>query len=840
MAAQVGALRVTVGADISGLQTGMKRAERQVAKSSSVMSRAVKGVNTSLAGLGSIAGVTLGGAGLLAGAAAFLKVADAAKQIEAQLKLATREFGSFAKAQKDVQRIADVTRSGLVETATLYAAFQRNAKELGITQEQSARATETVAKTFQISGASAAEAAGGLRQFLQALQSGQLRGEEFNSVMENAPRLARLLADSLGVTIGQLRAMAKEGEITGDKLVAALTDRKFTEQIDAEFKQLPVTFDQAMTQVYNAAVIVFSEFDRGGQFSNSIVNFVTDGTEGFKQLGESANQFGSDVADLFSALETIREALGSLKRDGGLTFGLLTESTVTWRDVLAATLGTIDDLGNALYDVVYGPGKALGNLFGKKDIGDALGFAPLPDNLLNLRGSFEAKTGARDLKERFRRAREASAEARNAGKAPPPFRASKKPKKGPKAKAPPRDRSDDVTFQFEQELRQAQADVLRAQQSLATTSDERARIALLLLDADRQSQEAELKERVRRAERDFAEKKITAGALEQVKTQAEKLRAEYDSADALRRKAVADELAAQKAQDAAELTDSSYDLRLEQLQNEASLKETASERREVELRILDLMKEQEKARLEAVLADQQSSELAKDQAQQRLDQLDSIYAGRAATVTQGTRGPYEDWMASLPTTAAKAQEAFEQLQVQGFEGLIDAAVALTEGFDSAKDALLSTLKQFVQGLLRMQLQQLAGSVLPKSGLNLGSIFGAASGTFGGGISESGAISVTGLSSNPSSIFAFARGGSMTLKGIPGIDKNLISMNGIPLAYASYGERLDFSNDNTSNRRTGDQGRARGDIHIHGVKDFDTFRRNETQLRRQTRRQLGIN
>jgi hypothetical protein len=380
------------------------------------------------------------------------------------------------------------------------------------------------------------------------------------------------------------------------------------------------------------------------------------------------------------------------------------------------------------------------------------------------------------------------------------------PKKGrtPRTPRAPRDRSDDVTFAFDQELRRAHADVLRAQQSLATTSDARASIALQLLDAERQMQQAELDNRVRRAERDFAEGKITASALEQVKVQAQKLQAEYDSRDALERKAIADELAADKARDAASLTDSAYDLRLEQLQAEAALKETASERREAELRILALMKEQEKARLEAVIADQQASELAKAQARQRLGHLDNIYAGRTNAVMQGTRGPMEDWLASLPTTAAKAQEAFEQLQVQGFDGLIDAALQLTEGFDSAKDALLNTLKQFLLGLLKMELQKGLGSIV-RGGFKLP---------------------------------RFHTGGSLTLGGIPGIDKNIISMNGVPIARADYGERLNFEPANDRGRSVAPSVRD-VNVNVYGVADVGGFNRSQSQIARQTKRSLGI-
>src|SRR3546814_1560541 len=111
----------------------------------------------------------------------------------------------------------DATRNGLAETTDLYATFMRNGRELGITQDQAAKATETFAKTLKISGAGAAEASSATTQFSQALASGVLRGDEFNGIMESSPRLARLLADSLDVPVGSLRAMAEQGELTADK-----------------------------------------------------------------------------------------------------------------------------------------------------------------------------------------------------------------------------------------------------------------------------------------------------------------------------------------------------------------------------------------------------------------------------------------------------------------------------------------------------------------------------------------------------------------------------------------------------------------------------------------------
>src|SRR3546814_12889079 len=139
-------------------------------------------MSTALRGLTAALGIiSVGAAGK-----AYLSLADEAKNLTAQLKLATAQSGNFGQAQADVKRIADATRNGLAETTDLYATFMRNGRELGITQDQAAKATETFAKTLKISGAGAAEASSAKTQFSQALASGVLRGDEFNGKIGRA------------------------------------------------------------------------------------------------------------------------------------------------------------------------------------------------------------------------------------------------------------------------------------------------------------------------------------------------------------------------------------------------------------------------------------------------------------------------------------------------------------------------------------------------------------------------------------------------------------------------------------------------------------------------------
>lgn len=247
----------------------------------------------------------------LGAARAFVDLADQSSRMTSKLQLAADGLGDFRQAQKDVNSIAGETRSAIGGVADLYGSIARSSKDLKANQEDVARATLTVAEALKVSGASTAEADSVTRQLSQALASGTLRGDEFNSIMENGPRLAKLLADSLGVTTGALRSMAENGELTSDKLFKALNDRNFTAGLDAEFKRVAPTFDDAATAVKNIAISVFGGFDRGGRFSQSIASFATEGSGNIEKIGDTAEQVGKDIRASFETLDDVFEPLVS-------------------------------------------------------------------------------------------------------------------------------------------------------------------------------------------------------------------------------------------------------------------------------------------------------------------------------------------------------------------------------------------------------------------------------------------------------------------------------------------------------------------------------------------------
>jgi tape measure domain-containing protein len=202
-----------------------------------------------------------------------VQIADAWNMMSARLKLATAGQREYTVAQKELFAIAQRIGVPIQETATLYGKLQQAVRMLGGEQKDALSLTESISQALRISGASATEAQSSLLQFGQALASGVLRGEEFNSVVENSPRLAKALADGLNVPIGRLRKLAEEGRLTADVVVNALMSQK--DKLAAEYAQLPVTVSQAFTRLSNAFGQWISKLDESTGFTKKLAEALT-------------------------------------------------------------------------------------------------------------------------------------------------------------------------------------------------------------------------------------------------------------------------------------------------------------------------------------------------------------------------------------------------------------------------------------------------------------------------------------------------------------------------------------------------------------------------------------
>lgn len=175
------------------------------------------------------------------------ETADAYQNLSSRIRLVTGDGAAFDAAMQGVYEVATRTNSTLEGTGTLFTRIAQAGREIGVSQQQALALTETINQAVQISGASAQASDAAITQLIQGLQSGVLRGEEFNSVMEQAPRLAQALAAGLGVTTGQLRNLAQQGQLTSTTVIRALQSQSAA--LQAEFGQLPATVGRAITNL---------------------------------------------------------------------------------------------------------------------------------------------------------------------------------------------------------------------------------------------------------------------------------------------------------------------------------------------------------------------------------------------------------------------------------------------------------------------------------------------------------------------------------------------------------------------------------------------------------------
>lgn len=215
----------------------LERQDRQIsvmARSYGLLASSVKSV---------IAGISLN---------QIISKSDEFVTLQNRLKLVTRSQEDLALATQATFLIAQRTAASWDSSAMIYQRFADNSDKLGISLSKTGELTETVAKAISISGGNAASADAALVQFGQALASGVLRGEEFNSIAEQAPGLLKAIAQGLGVNIGQLRAMAADGKLTGDVLVASLSKAK--PYIDDLFAKTDFTIAQSFTKLNNELI----------------------------------------------------------------------------------------------------------------------------------------------------------------------------------------------------------------------------------------------------------------------------------------------------------------------------------------------------------------------------------------------------------------------------------------------------------------------------------------------------------------------------------------------------------------------------------------------------------
>lgn len=182
-------------------------------------------------------------------------LADAMTQTEARLNLITGDLEKTAALQDQIMASANRSRASYQSTADAVAKMGIMAKDAFNNTDELVAFTELINKQFTIAGASVAGQEAAMMQLIQAMASGVLRGEELNSIFEQAPTIIQSIADHLGVSVGEIRAMAAEGQITAQVVKDAMLSS--ADEINAQFSAMPYTFSQVWTMMQNILLEAF-------------------------------------------------------------------------------------------------------------------------------------------------------------------------------------------------------------------------------------------------------------------------------------------------------------------------------------------------------------------------------------------------------------------------------------------------------------------------------------------------------------------------------------------------------------------------------------------------------
>ncbi|WP_374496391.1 tape measure protein [Zoogloea sp.] len=350
--------------------------------------------------------------------------ADAYTNLTAKVKMAVGEGEAFTTTLKRIEEIALNTNASLDSTATLFTKLADAGQKIGVGQADALRLTETVNQAIALSGASAQASDAALTQLIQGLQSGVLRGDEFNSVMEQAPRLAKALADGLGVTTGELRKMAEAGALSSETIVGALQVQART--LEQEFGKLPPTIGRAITDLQTQWQIWIGELDQSTGASATAAAAIEGLAKNFDFLASALINTGQaylawkayGIAAEFLALKTAVSAA---------TVAKVADTTATVANTAATQANTTAQIANnaaKVGAVTAGDAAAasVGRLAGALSLVKGLGFAFLLANIVDIGkwlGEATAKAmgygkAIEDSENKMRAAAKAAAEAAQA------------------------------------------------------------------------------------------------------------------------------------------------------------------------------------------------------------------------------------------------------------------------------------------------------------------------------------------------------------------------------------------------------------------------------------------
>ncbi len=280
-----------------------------------------------------------------------LNTSDELVQTTSRLNMMNDGLQSTQELVNMVYAAAQDARGSFSEMADVVARFGNNAGDAFGSSEEVVAFADLIQKQMTIAGASTQEASNAMLQLSQALGSGVLRGDELNSIFEQAPNLIQSIADYLDVPIGQIREMASEGELSADVVKAAIFAS--ADEINAKFEEMPMTWGQIWQSMKNTAMIAFQPVL---QRLNDIAN-----SEAFQTFVNGAIEAMATLANVVLNIFELIGTVGGFIADNWSIISPIIYGVIGALAVYAAYLGIVKgiELASAAASAVMAVGKGL-------------------------------------------------------------------------------------------------------------------------------------------------------------------------------------------------------------------------------------------------------------------------------------------------------------------------------------------------------------------------------------------------------------------------------------------------------------------------------------------------
>ena len=238
---------------------GVSEAGGKVAKEAASIRDEIKSimgqVNKGLQFAGAVTGVGIAATAVKDVATAAAQTADQLTSVRSRINLINDGTQTTAEIMDKVFDAAQRSRGSYVDMADSVAKLNMLAKDAFSSNDEAIMFVEQLNKQFKVSGASIEESSAAMYQLTQAMAAGKLQGDEFHSIMENAPMLAQSIAQEMGLTVGQLKEMSSQGLITADIIKEALFNS--AEETNAKFAEIPMTFAEMGQSIQNEMLLAF-------------------------------------------------------------------------------------------------------------------------------------------------------------------------------------------------------------------------------------------------------------------------------------------------------------------------------------------------------------------------------------------------------------------------------------------------------------------------------------------------------------------------------------------------------------------------------------------------------